>query len=136
LQAEPGLALDLEPVIAPAPFFDSPVAAGAVVNDQVVSGLELVAITPDSASFAATEAALRRVPGVTSVAVTSLSLGGSSRLLISHLGSEADLRAALAGAGLALGTETPFPVLRRRPEAAPPPEPAGQPANLLPPATP
>jgi hypothetical protein len=136
LQAEPGLALALEPVIAPAPFFDTPVVAGAVVNDQVVGGLELVVITPDSASYAASEAALRRVPGVTSVAVTSLSLGGSSRLLVSHLGSEADLRAALAGAGFTLGTETPFPVLRRRAETAPPPEPAGQPANLLPPATP
>jgi hypothetical protein len=139
LQAEAGLAVDLEPVIAPAPFFEAPAGVGSVVNDQVVGSLELVAATPDAASFAALEAALRRVPGVTNVAVTSLSLGGSSRLLISYVGDELALRASLSGRGLALGSEVPLPVLRRGavpPAAAaptpPPPAEGEAPADLLP----
>ncbi|WP_439532404.1 heavy-metal-associated domain-containing protein [Polymorphobacter sp.] len=133
LQAEAGLAVDLEPVIAAPPFFESSVAAGTVVDDQIVSGLEIVVGTPDSASYGAIESALRRVPGVMSVAVTSLSLGGNSRLLVSYVGGEPALRASLAASGLALGNETPLPVLRRGPVVALPPAAGGTPA---PPAAP
>lgn len=120
LQAEAGLAVDLEPVIAPAPYFEAAPVAGTVMEEGLVSGTEVLAVTPDAASVAALEGALRRVPGVTAVTATSLSLGGTSRLLISHFGSAQDLRQALAGQGFALGEESPVPVLRR----APPPQPA------------
>lgn len=113
LQAEEGLAVDLEPVIAPAPFFDAAPVAGTMVEEGLVSGTEVLVATPDAASVAALEDSLRRVPGITAVTATSLSLGGSSRLLLSHVGSVQDLRQALAGQGYLLGEESPVPVLRR-----------------------
>ena len=115
LQAEIGLAVDLEPVIAPAPFFDSMPMAGSVVPAGLVNGIEVLVATPDAAAYAALETGLRRVPGVTAVTATSLSLGGSSRLLLSHVGDVPTLRAALDAQGFVLGEEVPLPVLRRRP---------------------
>jgi hypothetical protein len=120
LQAEEGLAVDLEPVIAPAPYFEAAPVAGTVVDEGLVNGTEVLVATPDAAAFAALEAALRRVAGVTAVTATSLSLGGSSRLIISHTGDVPSLRAALAAQGFVLGEETPLPVLRRQQAAAPP----------------
>ena len=125
LQAEEGLAVDLEPVIAPALFIDAAPVAGSVVSEGLVSGTEVLVATPDAAAYASLEAALRRVPGITAVTATSLSLGGSSRLLISHMDSLPALRNSLGSQGFVLGEESPLPILRRRSvvaaDAAPPP---------------
>jgi hypothetical protein len=120
LQAEAGLAVDLEPVIAPAPFIGAAVIAGQVVDDTLINGTEVAVITPDAAALAGLETALRQVPGVTAVTITSLSLGGSSRLLISHAGSFEALTAAMAARGLAVAMVDGVPLVRRAPPAPTP----------------
>lgn len=120
LQPEAGLAVDLEPVIAPAPFIGAAVIAGQVVDDTLINGTEVAVITPDAAALAGLETALRQVPGVTAVTITSLSLGGSSRLLISHAGSFEALTAAMAARGLAVVMVDGVPLVRRAPPAPTP----------------
>jgi hypothetical protein len=139
LRAEAGLAIDLEPVIAPQLFFEGPAVAGETVDDAIVIGTEVMVATPDAAALQAVEAIIRRAGGVTAVTATSLSLGGSSRLLISHFGNVDALGAALGEQGLALSREDGRMVIRSGlpPAAAPPnaasnaPQPA-PPVNLLP----
>jgi hypothetical protein len=140
LRIEAGLAVDLEPVIAPELFFEGPAVAGETVDDAVVIGTEVMVATPDAAALQAAEASIRRAGGVTAVTATSLSLGGSSRLLISHFGNVDALGAALAAQGLALSREDGRLVIRRGaplpavpPPAAPPPAaPPAPPVDLLP----
>lgn len=133
LRAEAGLAVDLEPVIAPDLFFEGPAMVGETVDDAVVIGTELTVATPDAAALQAVEASIRRANGVTAITATSLSLGGSSRLLVSHFGNVDALAAALAAQGLALSREDGRLVVRRGaslPES--PPAPPALPVDLLP----
>lgn len=127
LRSEVGLAVDLEPVIAPELFFEGAVVAGETVDDAVVSGTEIMVATPDAAALEAVSALIRRAGGVTAVTATSLSLGGSSRLLISHFGNDEALRGALAAVGLAMSREQGVLVLRAAPVSAPS-APVGAPA--------
>ncbi len=119
LRAEVGLAVDLEPIIAPAPFIDGPLVAGQIADDAVINGAEILVSTPDSASLRSVETLFRRASGVTAVTATSLSLGGSSRFLVSHTGSEEDLRLALAAVGLLMTSENGAFVVRRMPGGPP-----------------
>ncbi|WP_188945297.1 heavy-metal-associated domain-containing protein, partial [Polymorphobacter multimanifer] len=121
LRAEAGLAVDLEPIIAQAPFLDGSMMAGALSNDAVINGTEIAVITPDAAALAAFETLLRQTEGVTAVTATSLSLGGTSRLLVSHFGTLEMLQEALAARGLGLSIEGGRTVLRRLPGGVPPP---------------
>lgn len=132
LRAEAGLAVDLEPVIAPELFFEGPVVAGETVDDAVVIGTEVMVATPDAAAFQAFEASIRRAGGVTAVTATSLSLGGWSRLLVSHFGNVDALGAALAAQGLVLGREDGWLVIRRGAPPPAPPAPPAAPVDLLP----
>ena len=71
----------------------------------------VAAITPDNASLAAAERALRSVGG--DVMVRQVVVGGISRLSIALPGGEAALREALAAQGFALDPVGPDLVLRR-----------------------
>jgi hypothetical protein len=87
-------------------------------------------VTPDAATAAALEALLRGTPGVTGVTITSLSLGGTSQLIISHASARDALLYELDQRGLRLANENGATVVRRRREGDPPvprpvlPEPA------------
>lgn len=78
LKADEKLSQDLMPLEVAAPVL-------APVEGQ--GGIEVTVVTPDANSWARTENALRAVPGVSSVALSSLSLGGNSVVRISHEGS-------------------------------------------------
>lgn len=119
LRSEAGLAADLEPVIAPDLFFDGAIVAGELVDDAVVSGTEVLVATPDGATLEALSAVIRRAAGVTAITPTSLSLGGSSRLLISHFGPVEALASALAAQGLLLSREQGGLVIRPAANALP-----------------
>ncbi len=139
LRSEAGLAVDLEPVIAPAPYIGSDMVGGITGEEMIVNGVEVAVVTPDGGSLSATEQLLRQTTGVTAVTVTSLSLGGTSRILISYTGDRAALQAALAARGLSIEAESGLQVLRRRtpvappsPVAAPAPAPVAAPAPAAP----
>lgn len=104
LTSEADLTAELEPIISAAPDI-----SGAAID---LSGASLAAdvATPDAASWAAIETALRATPTVTAVALTSLSLGGVSQIAIRHDDTQEVLRYRLDRNGLRLdGT-----VLRRK----------------------
>ena len=91
--------------------------------------------TPDAATASELESLLRATPGVTAVTITSLSLGGTSRVLIGYDVPRDSLEYALDGRGLRLVIENGQTVLRRRlPSDAPAraPKPIGE-TVLLPP---
>ena len=137
LRSEADLTADLNPIIADAPAIglalesDQDDAAGAAATS-----IEVAVATPDAAAVAALETQLRGTPGVTGVTITSLSLGGTSRVLIGYAGARDGLAYALDGKGLRLTLEEGENVLRRRREGdAPLPPLVAAPAALLP-ATP
>lgn len=76
LRHEKGLLTELEPLVSAAPDIGAP--AGLVAT----GGIEVSVVTPDAAAWTATEALLRGTPTVTGVALTSLSLGGTSRVVV------------------------------------------------------
>ena len=78
LKADEKLAQDLMPVEVAAPVL-------APVETQ--SGIEVTLVTADANAWARAENALRAVPGMTSVSLASLSLGGNSVVRLSHEGS-------------------------------------------------
>ncbi len=115
LTSEADLTAELEPIISAAPDI-----SGAAID---LSGASLAAdvATPDAASWAAIETALRGTPTVTAVALTSLSLGGVSQIAIRYSDTAEVLRYRLDQNGLRLDG----PVLRRKqPGDAAIPEPA------------
>lgn len=97
-----------------------------------VSGVEVSVETPDPAAVSAVESAMRQVGGVTGTMITSLSIGGVSRLQINYGGDFATLRWALDQRGWRLDDEADGYRLRRRKEGEapiprplpPPPPPA------------
>ncbi|MFZ4689057.1 MAG: heavy-metal-associated domain-containing protein [Polymorphobacter sp.] len=132
LRSEPDLTADLAPLIGMGPMIGMPVGDDAGV-DAEVSSLEAAMATPDAATASALESGLRGTPGVTGVTITSLSLGGTTRLILTYTGARDALLFALDSRGLRLVAENGELVLRRRRdgEAAVP-----RPAALLPvPAT-
>ncbi len=127
LRGEPDLTLEMAPLLAPAPLI------GMAVNENVADGgdvaiasMEVLMATPDAAAVSALESEIRGTPGVTGATITSLSLGGTTRMIINHVGSREALAYALDARGLRLSSENGETVLRRRREGDPP---------LAPPAT-
>ncbi|WP_416908843.1 MAG: heavy-metal-associated domain-containing protein [Polymorphobacter sp.] len=112
LSAEPSLALDLAPIEEPALFSEAPATAGQTVDDAVVVGTEVLVATPSAAAFDALSVRLRSLPGVTAVTATSLSLGGSSRLLLSHFGNRQNLAEGLVAKGFSVTDNGELLVLR------------------------
>jgi hypothetical protein len=80
--------------------------------------------TPDAAALNAAEALLRSLPGVRSVATTSLALGGVSVMRVTVAGGPDALRAALVARGWRV--ETSGEALRVS-RATPSPAPAAAP---------
>lgn len=110
-----------------------------------IAGVEVTVETPDAGLVAAIENSLRQAQGVTGTIITSLSLGGVSRMQINYDGDFAMLRWALDQEGWRLDEGADTYRLRRRSEGEPPiPRPAppapppgavpgeGGPENLLP----
>lgn len=144
LRSEADLTADLNPIIAEAPAIGIALESGEDDAAGATStSVEAVMATPDAATASALESQLRGTRGVTGVTITSLSLGGTSRLLIGYAGSRESLAYALDGRGLRLAAENGETVLRRRregdvaiapPAGTPPASPGPTPA--LPPESP
>ncbi len=118
LQAEKGLQIELEPLIGSEPTIG---AAGPAST----GGTEANVATPDARSWAATEAELKAVPGVTGVTLSRLALGAVSHIVIHHGDSDASLAYHLDQRGWRLAPEAGGVLLRRRqagdPVVPPPP---------------
>ena len=118
MPVEPGLTIELAPVLAAGPEIGASPLAGTV-------GVEANVATPDAASLAATFAALKAVPGVVEVRILRLSLGATSRIVIGHADSDAALAYHLDQKGWRLAPEASGVLLRRRvagdPAVPPPP---------------
>lgn len=142
LQSEPDLSQELAPLLSTGPLIGAPMSDVAAEPGAVTSTIELFVPTPDAAIAASAEAELRGTPGITAVTTTSLSLGGTSQILISFNVSRATLEYNLDGKGLRLTNNNGQTVLRRRlpeepplPPPAPPPPVAPQPETDAPPPT-
>ena len=120
LRSDPTLGQDLVPIESAAPILASP--------DTVIpegGGTPALVATPDAAAWTELEAAIRATPGVTGVTLSSLSLGGSSRILVSHFGTAEQLACDLDQAGLRLvPVEGGWMIRRKQPGDAPVPRPA------------
>jgi hypothetical protein len=114
LQSLPDLGVELTPLIGTGPLIGAPISTGNAETGSIAASVEALVATPDAASASAIEAALRATAGVTSVTTTSLSLGGTSRLLIAYDVARDALDYALDGRGLRLVTENGVTILRRR----------------------
>ena len=125
LQSEPDLAQELAPLLSTGPLIGAPPSAAITEPGAITASLELFVPTPDATIAAAIEAQLRGTPGITAVTTVSLSLGGTSQILITYNVSRAALDYNLDGKGLRLVTSNGQTVLRRRlPDEAPLPPPA------------
>ena len=108
LVSEPDLTAELEPILSLSPDI---VSGGGFVTS---GGTEAEVETPDAKALSEIEALLRSTPTVTGVSLTSLSLGGTSRLVIGHSGTIEMLRYQLDQKGLRLVTTPTGELLRRR----------------------
>ena len=140
LQSEPDLSQELAPLLSTGPLIGAPSSTVAAEPGAITSTLELLVPTPDAATAANVEAELRGTPGIASVTTTSLSLGGTSQILISFNVSRPTLDYNLDGKGLRLTNNNGQTVLRRRlpdeaPLPAPPPPVAPKPETDAPPPT-
>ena len=133
LRSETELTAELAPLIGTGALIGEPVSADQGGVEVSSTSVEAAMATPDAATAGALETALRGTPGVTGVTITSLSLGGTTRLLFSHIGSRAALLYALDRRGLRLVAENGQTVLRRRRDGdapVPPPAPVAAPAAV------
>ena len=126
LRSEADLGTELEPIIAAETTIGAPLSAvDETAAATTAASIEAAMATPDAATATALENQVRATPGITSVTITSLSLGGSSRMLISYAGTFDQILYALDAKGLRLVLENGQMVLRRRREGeAPVPRPA------------
>lgn len=121
LRSEPGLITELEPLLGGSPAIGAP-------SIEAVGGVEASIVTPDAAAWQQLAATLRGTPTVTGVALTSLSLGGTSRIVIRFAESldmlayqldQRSLRLATVDGGLLLRAKLPAdPPIARPPSAA------------------
>ena len=120
LRSEPDLTAGLEPIASIGPDIGMPSDTAAAAT-----GIDAEVATPDAKSWNETEAALRAVPTVTGVTLTSLSLGGTSRIVIAHSDSTDVLAYHLDQRGFRLVPAPGGLLLRRKvagdPAVAPPP---------------
>lgn len=107
LVSEPDLTAELEPILSLAPDIAGPMFAGGAT-------IEADVVTPDGKAYAEIEALLRSVPGVGGVTLTSVSLGGTSRVAIRYTDTAEMLRYQLDQKGLRLADTATGLLLRRR----------------------
>ncbi len=123
LKSEPDLSTDLAPIMSAGALIGSGEAVTAVGN--AAGGIEVEAATPDPAAVDAIERQLRSAPGVSGVTITSLSLGGTSKLVIGYGSSYELLLYSLDQKGWRIVNEGGVTILRRRRAGeAPVPRPA------------
>ena len=130
LRSDPSLAVEMAPLIASSAMIGG--SSGSAAN---VGGVEAQVETLDAASWSTVEATLRGTPTVTGVNITSLSLGGTSRIVIRHADTLAMLLYQLDQRGLRLVPGPGGLLLRRRlPGDVPVPAPvvAADPGETLP----
>ena len=150
LRSEADLTTELNPVGSIGTDFGVTTESGGAVPS---GGVDAEVITPDAASWNAIETLLRGTPTVTGVSLTSLSLGGTSRISIRHSDSFDMLAYQLDQRGLRLAPSTGGLLLRKKqpsdPAVAAPPtadeinkaeavaepdaQPAGAPLPVVPP---
>lgn len=136
LRADDSISGGLDPLVPLGADIGSPLA-GDESSAMAASAIAIAVVTPDPASAAAAEALLRGLPGASGVVVTSLSIGGTTRLSVAHAGGEAGLAQALDARGWRLDPAGNERVLRRRrPGDAPLPPPVLPPPPATPPAPP
>jgi hypothetical protein len=124
LRSEPDLTADLAPIIGLSPIIGAPDVGIEAAAESGGASIDAAMATPDAATANSLETALRGTPGVTNVTITSLSLGGTTRLVLTYSGGRDALLRALDGRGLRLSAENGETVLRRRREGdAPLPRP-------------
>lgn len=115
LQSEPDLSQELEPLLGTTgPMIGARPAAPGDDEGAIAAAIDVLVATPDSATAAAIEALVRTARGITSVTTTSLSLGGTSQLLIGYNVSRPLLDYGLDMKGLRLVPGPGGTVLRRR----------------------
>jgi hypothetical protein len=125
LQSEPDLSQELAPLLSSGPLIGAPPSDTTAEPGAVMASIELFVPTPDAATAASIEAQLRSTPGITAVTTTSLSLGGTSQILISFNVSRPALDYALDGKALRITVSDNKNILRRRlPTEVPLPPPA------------
>lgn len=132
LQSEPDLLNDLAPLIGNDVLVGTRIVSDDPAVGSVASTVEALLVTPDAATANAMEAELRATPGVNAVTMLSLSLGGTSRVLIGYDVARDSLEYALDGRGLRLVSEGGQTVLRRR-MAGDAPVPVPKPVESVPP---
>ena len=124
LKVDPSLLAPPEPVEEEEQAVEEPLDAGLM--SAVGTAVSLQFDTPDAGAVAATEAAVRGVPGVRAAATTSLALGGVSVMRVLIDGDAAGLRAGLSARGWQV--EEAGGTLRIRRSAAPTTPPPAAPA--------
>lgn len=142
LKSEADLSADLAPLLSAAPTIGM---EGVAALSTGAAAIEVEAATPDPAAVNAIESQLRSTPTVTGITITSLSIGGSSKLVIGYGDSYEMLLFHLDQKGWRIAAENGQIVLRRRrPGDAPVPRPltaldtaaaTGTEAGNLPPVT-
>ena len=108
LRSEPDLTAGLAPIASIGPEI------GTTTEAAPSGGTAAEVITPDAKSWNDIEALLRGTPTVTGVRLTSLSLGGTSRIVIGHSDSLDMLAYRLDQRGLRLVPSTGGSLLRRK----------------------
>jgi hypothetical protein len=141
LRSDPTLAIDLAPI---------DIASPDIAVTVPLTGIDVSVQTPDAAAVAALQNGIRAAPSVTGVGVTSLSLGGVSRIRIGYADSYQRLLYDLDQLGWRIVQTQQGPLLRRRqagetpvsPPVTTPPAPpvapadSNAPVDLLPGGTP
>ena len=122
LRSEPDLSAELAPIVLATPVIGGDIDSAATTG---AGGVEIDVPTPDPAAVAAIESLLRSTPTVTAVTITSLSLGGTSKIVVAHADSYEMLLYQLDQKGWRIESQAGATVLRRRREGeVPVPRPA------------
>jgi hypothetical protein len=128
LKSDPALIADLAPIESGAP---------EIAVTVPLTGIDVSVQTPDAASVTALQNSVRAAASVTGVGVTSLSLGGVSRVRIGYADSYQRLLYDLDQAGWRIVQTQQGPLLRRRQAGDAPVPPPAPPTSPMPtPATP
>lgn len=122
LTPDPSLVIEEPEVLAPPPELAGEDAIGDIIAGLSAQSYTIQVETPDAATLAQVEAALRGVPGVASTRVSSLAVGGTSVMAVAFTGEIAMLRLGLAARGWRLDEAGGALVLHRQagtPQPAP-----------------
>lgn len=114
------------PVATPGAELDTVIESLPVESSTALPTVQITVqfATPDAGTVAASEAAIRGVPGVRSATTTSLALGGTSLMRVTYEGDPATLAAALSARGFEVSGGGQSLRIRRVPQLPAPAIPA------------